>query len=301
MCGDAIQAKSLRLNVSGTFFGFCRSDGYTFSMLVFGAIAPHGGDIVEETAADPSVMAQTRAAMQELGRRFVQTAPEIAVVLTPHGIIADSVITIGATEKAGGIHEGPRGQVTALYDTDLAFVELLGQEAEAQKIPLARLVGQEKAGDALFPLDWGAFIPLWYTAHIQSPRPRIVVLAPNRALPREVLVRLGVAIARAAEQSGKRVALLASCDQGHAHDPDGPYGFDPASAKHDEAMCEAIRDNDLERLLEWPQEFMETAKVDAYWQTIILAGALGHTPMTGELLSYEAPTYFGMAVASYEP
>jgi aromatic ring-opening dioxygenase LigB subunit len=46
---------------------------------------------------------------------------------------------------------------------------------------------------------------------------------------------------------------------------------------------------------------METAKVDAYWQTIILAGALGHTPMQGELLSYEAPTYFGMAVAAYEP
>jgi aromatic ring-opening dioxygenase LigB subunit len=28
-------------------------------------------------------------------------------------------------------------------------------------------------------------------------------------------------------------------------------------------------------------------------------GALGHTPMRGELLSYEAPTYFGMAVAAY--
>ena len=33
----------------------------------------------------------------------------------------------------------------------------------------------------------------------------------------------------------------------------------------------------------------------------MLAGALGHTPMRGELLSYEAPTYFGMAVAVYEP
>jgi aromatic ring-opening dioxygenase LigB subunit len=47
--------------------------------------------------------------------------------------------------------------------------------------------------------------------------------------------------------------------------------------------------------------FMEEAKVDAYWQTIILAGALGHTPLRGELLSYEVPTYFGMAVAAYSP
>jgi aromatic ring-opening dioxygenase LigB subunit len=116
-----------------------------------------------------------------------------------------------------------------------------------------------------------------------------------------VLVRCGVAIARAAEVSGKRVALLASCDQGHAHLLDGPYGFDPASAEHDAMMCEAIIENDLPRLIDWPEEFLETAKVDAYWQTIILAGALGHTPMRGELLSYEAPTYFGMAVAAYEP
>ena len=53
-------------------------------------------------------------------------------------------------------------------------------------------------------------------------------------------------------------------------------------------------------MLEWEEAFLEDAKVDAFWQTIILAGALGHTPLTGELLSYEAPTYFGMAVAAYE-
>ena len=34
---------------------------------------------------------------------------------------------------------------------------------------------------------------------------------------------------------------------------------------------------------------------------IMLAGALHHTPMRGELLSYEAPTYFGMLVAAYKP
>ena len=126
-------------------------------------------------------------------------------------------------------------------------------------------------------------------------------MAPHRRLMRETLVRTGVAIARAASASGKRVALIASCDQGHAHAVDGPYGYSPASARHDEAMCAAIAKNDLPRLLEWPESFLSEAKVDAYWQTIILAGALAHTPMQGELLSYEAPTYFGMAVAAYEP
>jgi len=66
-------------------------------------------------------------------------------------------------------------------------------------------------------------------------------------------------------------------------------------------MCEAIASNTLENLFEWPPSFLEAAKVDAYWQTLMLMGALGHTPMTGELLSYECPTYFGMAVAAYQP
>ncbi len=66
-------------------------------------------------------------------------------------------------------------------------------------------------------------------------------------------------------------------------------------------MCRAVAEDDLPRSLDWPNDFLEAAKVDAYWQTIMLMGALGHTPMTPDLISYEAPTYFGMLVASYAP
>lgn len=279
-----------------------RSTPYTQIMLVFAAIAPHGGDILEEIAPDPNVMATTRAGMMELGRRFAAARPETVIVLTPHGLMVSGAISLGATKTAAGIlGEYPPRQVRASYDIDLDLVTALSNEASKLNVPLARLVGEKDGGKAVLPLDWGAFIPLWYTGYRQAPKPHIVVMAPDRTLPREALVRCGVAIARAAEESGKRVALLASCDQGHAHTLDGPYGFDPASAEHDAMMCEAIIENDLPRLIDWPEEFLETAKVDAYWQTIILAGALGHTPMRGELLSYEAPTYFGMAVAAYEP
>ena len=271
------------------------------SMLVFGAIAPHGGDILEEIADDPRVMAKTRSAMQEMGRRFRAARPDTVVVLTPHGIIVEGAISCGATPLAGGMLGDAPKQIQAVFETDMDLVERIFAEATTQELPLARLVGEESAGDAVLPLDWGALIPLWYTAHRAEPRPQVVVMAPDRRLPRETLVRSGVAIARAADASGKRVALIASCDQGHAHDKQGPYGYSPASARHDAAMCEAIDENDLPRLLGWPEAFLEEAKVDAFWQTIILAGALGHTPMYGELLSYEAPTYFGMAVAAYAP
>ena len=41
------------------------------------------------------------------------------------------------------------------------------------------------------------------------------------------------------------------------------------------------------------------AKPDSYWQMLMLHGALRGQGWRGELLSYEAPTYFGMLCASY--
>jgi len=196
-------------------------------MLVWAAIAPHGGDIVEEIADDARVMAQTRTAMQEMGRRCAAARPDTVIVLTPHGLMVEGAISIGATQIAGGVLGEPGRQIEAVFETDLDLVDAIANAAPSQKVPVARLVGDDKKGEAVFPLDWGALIPLWYAAHPLVPRPRVVVMAPDRQLPRETLVRCGVVLAHAAEASGKRVALIASCDQGHAHDANGPYGYDP--------------------------------------------------------------------------
>ena len=114
-------------------------------------------------------------------------------------------------------------------------------------------------------------------------------------------VRAGAALARAAAASGKRVALVASADHGHAHDPDGPYGFDPAAAEFDARVVELVRENRLAELPEIDLDLVERAKADSFWQLLMLHGALGDGGWRGELLSYEAPTYFGMLCASYTP
>ena len=271
-------------------------------MLTFAAIAPHGGDLVTQIADDPGVMAKTRAAMRELGKRFAVSRPETVVVLTPHGVMPAEGVAVGMTTRAAGILDKPDGRrIKAAFTVDTDLAAQIIEAGSDHELPFYRLRGEKNGADAVLPLDWGALIPLWFTAHPLTPRPEIVVLAPSPSLPRETLVRVGVAIARAAKTSGKRVALIASGDLGHAHDPDGPYGYDSASAAHDAALCDAIENDDLSQLLYYPDEFLEDAKVDAFYQILPLMGALGHTPMRGELLSYQAPTYFGMAVAVYEP
>jgi aromatic ring-opening dioxygenase LigB subunit len=66
-------------------------------------------------------------------------------------------------------------------------------------------------------------------------------------------------------------------------------------------VVEALRANDPVRLIDLPDEQAQNAAIDGLWQTLMLAGTLERTPMRGEVLSYEAPSYYGMLVASFEP
>ena len=108
---------------------------------------------------------------------------------------------------------------------------------------------------------------------------------------------MGRAVARACE--GRRVALVASADHGHAHDPHGPFGFDAAATEFDERVVELVSENRLGDAVSL-EPIVEPAKADSLWQLVVLHGALGDG-YEAELLSYECPTYFGMLCASFTP
>jgi aromatic ring-opening dioxygenase LigB subunit len=135
------------------------------------------------------------------------------------------------------------------------------------------------------PLDWGSEVPLQFV-HAK----RVVVVAPARDRPLDEHVRAGAALARATGDLG--VTLIASADHGHAHDPDGPYGFDPAAAAYDARLLELLATEPLDFM---PlAELVEDAKADSLWQLLMLQGARAGR---AELLAYAAPTYYGMAAA----
>jgi hypothetical protein len=75
-----------------------------------------------------------------------------------------------------------------------------------------------------------------YSVHVEC---HLAVVSPARDRTLEEHLRLGKAIAALPA----RVALVASADHGHAHDPDGPCGFDPAAAAYD-AQLQGILSSD---------------------------------------------------------
>ena len=106
--------------------------------------------------------------------------------------------------------------------------------------------------------------------------------------------------AKTANNSGKRVALIASANQAHAHAIDGIYGYDPAAVEYDNKIISIVKENRLDMLLGLDMNLIENAKPDSLWQMLILFGALSITPMRCKLISYQVPTYFGILVASCE-
>jgi len=276
------------------------------SGLVFACIAPHGGEVIPELAGERlERTAATRQAMEELGRRMSAANPDTVVVITPHGVRVTDAVCIMTTERAIGVLEGENGH--GRVDIDMRVDAELGRHIAERAsrlygVPTATAIYGASGGDGCFtPLDWGAVVPLWFMGARWPVPPPIVSITPSRTLALRQLYDFGVALVEAAVEQGRRIALIASADWGHAHAADGPYGFDPASAEFDALVLDIIRADDLDRLLDADLDFADQAKVDGLWQAVMLAGALRHTPMRGELLSYEVPSYFGMIVAAYQP
>ncbi|MCC6727968.1 MAG: hypothetical protein IT208_01380 [Chthonomonadales bacterium] len=273
-------------------------------MLAWACIAPHGSEVIAELARrSPERMAVTRAAMELLGERCRRAAPETIVVYTPHGFCVEGRLSITVSSALVGVLSGDGGaRVTVAFRTDAELAEALAEAAGRAGVPIALAAFTEKGlPSRVLELDWGATVPLWFLGARWVAPPSVVVLCPDRSLPRRALVDAGRATVQAARAVGRRIAVVCSADQGHGHAPDGPYGYTPASAVFDAAYCRAVRGDDLRRLLHWRSDRVEAALADSFWQTLMLHGALEGAGLRAELLSYEAPTYFGMACASFEP
>jgi aromatic ring-opening dioxygenase LigB subunit len=259
-----------------------------FDVICFAAIAPHGGPVFD----DPE--GATRQGMEELGRRFAAARPEAAIVLTPHGISVDgNFAVVRSAQLQGDASEWTSEDTSYAGAGDPGLADACVDALHAAGLPAVGITfGSTAAGASTMPLDWGALIPLWFM------RAPAVVVSPCRSRPNAEHVRAGAALAEATGE--RRIAFIASADHGHGHTPDGPYGFAADSAVYDERIQEIVREGRLGDLADWDPAFAYSAKADSFWQLLMLHGAVGDR-FDVELLSYEAPTYFGMLTASYIP
>jgi aromatic ring-opening dioxygenase LigB subunit len=274
--------------------------------LVYACIAPHGGEVIPGLSSKSvlRMFEQTREAMRVLARRISEARPQTVIVASPHNLRLLSKIAVVTSENSSGTLKGSTNRSVALRARcDVDFAKAVVVQSEKAGLPVVGAnYGTATGSSSDMPMDWGTLIPLWFLLKEQRLKSRILIVAPSREIPLRTNFDFGRLLGRLMNRDKKRkFAFIASADQAHAHSRSGPYGFNPAASKYDDFVLNAIRYNEMKRILKLKPSFIEAAKPDSPWQMVMLAGINEIVPLRSELLSYQVPSYYGMACAGFEP
>ena len=274
--------------------------------LVYACIAPHGGEIIPELASKSTLpkFEETRVAMRVIARRMFEARPQTIVLASPHNLRLVSRIAVVVSENSSGTLKGSANRSVSLRarcDVDLAMMVV--RKSKRAGLPVVGANYGTAAGlSSDMPMDWGTLVPLWFVFKEQKLKSRILIVTPSREIPLRMNFVFGRLLGRLMHGNRKRkFAFIASADQAHAHSRSGPYGFSRDASKYDDFVLNAIRDNRLKRILRLKPRLVEEAKPDSLWQMVMLAGINEEVPLRSRLLSYQVPSYYGMACAGFEP
>ena len=271
--------------------------------LQWGAILPHGSQTIPAVAGTGGeAFAATRQGMEAVARAVAATPVDVVIVATPHGIRAEGGVTVSFSEYAAGVLTEGSERLEARYRVHQGLARQIHDAARRRHLDAPLLSYGASSGPASrLPMDWGVQVPLWFVAPPGPDAPAIVILCPSRSLSFEALAQFGEAVADAALAFPGRVAFIASADQCHAHQADGPYGFHSAAAQLDAEIVRHVREDRLEDLFGLDPVLIANGKPDALWQMAMLAGVRRRVTWSAHFVAYDVPTYFGMLSAYYLP
>lgn len=273
--------------------------------LAYACIAPHGGEIIPELASKSMLpkFEETRVAMRVLAKRIREANPDTVVIASPHNLRLVSRIAVVISENSSGTLKGSNSSVTLRTRCDTDFGKIVLRQSEKEGLPVVGANYGTAAGSSSdMQMDWGTLVPLWFVLKERKLKSKILIVTPSREIPLRTNFAFGQLLGRLMSKNRKRkFVFIASADQAHAHSRRGPYGFSPAASKYDDFVLKAIQHNSLKRILGLKPRFIEEAKPDSLWQMVILAGIGEVVPLRSELLSYQVPSYYGMACAGFEP
>lgn len=297
--------------------------------LVGASVVPHG-----DFALLPSLLAPgsaNRTLAQALHNAAVASAaaiadarPDVVLLVAPHAIalttdfaVYESSALLGTALVGGDLHNdsAPLYPFTASAAGAPAFAASLAANLTAS-LAGANVSGLLAFGDAApGPLQWSEVVPISLLASALNGslpgQPGVVVWAqPQRRLvcascmvPE--LLALGAALAAFADDGPARVFVVVSADLSHVHSAAvNPYPPDDAVADaFDAAVGQWAAALDREALVGRAASLADDALSCGFTGLVLLEGALRASrsaPWKPSLLAGpSAPTYYGMAVATF--
>lgn len=274
--------------------------------LLYACITPHASETIEQLAT-PTMshkFQKTRDGLRKIAKEVGKANPQTIVIATPHNLRLWKKIGIVTAENSTGILRASRrnkAYVSFRVQCDIDFANKLLLRSTRRSLPVVGAnYGTNEGFSSDMPMDWGTLVPLWFMmAHCRK-KPKVVIVTPSREIPLSKNFEFGRMIAYQAEaERTRRTAFVASADQAHTHKKNGPYGFSKRAKEYDSIVLDAIRKNQIGKIMGFKRDLVESAKPDSLWQMAILAGIADRIRLQSELISYEVPTYFGMICASF--
>jgi AmmeMemoRadiSam system protein A/AmmeMemoRadiSam system protein B len=262
--------------------------------IVFGCIVPHPPLLVPEIGGGrEKEISSTIESMNELTRRLAAKSPQTVVLISPHGSMLRDAMGVATARRLRGTMSnwGARG-VDHEFQNDPDFVAALQAESGTAEIALASI------GDSEYDLDHGAMVPIYFLAEGMRGVP--LVPLTYSLLPLSTHFEFGRALRRAAERSGRRVAVVASGDLSHRLIPAAPAGYDPMGEVFDRKLTEAIAAYDIRAIMDLDRTLVDRAGECGLRSIVILLGALDGLEVKPDVLSYEGPFGVGYLVASFD-
>ena len=263
--------------------------GQSASEVVCAVLLPHAPILVPGVGGPRQLQAAaTVRAMESVSRRVVQRRPDAVVLISPHSPRRRGTFGIWAGPRiAGSLEAFDAPEAAVDLPGDAVLAQAIEREAEARGLTLWQIHDRD--------VDHGAVVPLWHLAH-GGWKGATVVLSLNH--PGEGgLAELGTAIAAAARQTGRRIAVVASGDMSHRLTPGSPGGFDPKAQQFDHEFIRLLRRGAYRDVPQVDSGLQERAGEDVVDSTVIALAAADWSSTGHEVLSYEGPFGVGYGVA----
>lgn len=147
--------------------------------------------------------------------------------------------------------------------------------------------------------EHGFQVPLYYLGKKLGDIEIEEILVTNPSY--DYYYNLGKDYGRKITESKERVAIIASGDLSHVLKSGGPYDYDPTGPKLDKIIVEAVRINDVSRLLHIDTETLVMGAECGLRSILFLFGVFEGVKYDTKILSYEGPFGVGYMVAEFKP
>ncbi len=272
-------------------------------MITYAALTPHPPIIIPEIGKERSREAdKTIGGMQAVAQRLNLSSPDTVIFLTPHGnVFADCITCLIEPELEGNMGSFGHPELSTRHANDLELLKELGIRAEANNIKLLGINRKIAMRYALNPdIDHGIMVPLYYLEQAGMGDKPILALSVGD-LDNMELYLLGKLIQEAADNIGKKVAVLASGDMSHCLKDEGPYAYHPDGPRFDLMIKDLLARADIQGVLNVPEDLRRNAGECGYRSIVIMLGVLDGYNIRSEVFSYEGPFGVGYLIVGLSP